>query len=119
MAEPKRQNDINLLVPYVKDRVSNILNEMKSIGFDPIVYEALRSKERQAWLYGIGRTHSKNRKPVTWTMNSRHINGKAADIISKSKGWNNPKFYKALKRIANKYGMKVLKSEECHIEWQG
>ena len=119
MIEPKRVSDINSLVPYIKTRVESILKELKELGFDPIIYEARRSDSRQKWLYGIGRTHSKKRKPVTWTLNSKHIVGKAVDIISKSKGWDYPKFFKALRIIARKHDMHTLKSEECHIEWRG
>ena len=119
MIEPKRQSDISALVPYVRDRVKAILAELEDLGFDPMVFEARRSDERQKWLYGIGRTHSLDRKPVSWTLKSKHISGKAVDIISKSKMWIHPKFFAALKKVSKKYGMHTLKKEACHIEWQG
>ncbi|MCK9570385.1 M15 family metallopeptidase [Candidatus Pacearchaeota archaeon] len=120
MIEPKRNNDINTLVPYVRERVEHVLAAMRARGYDPIVFEAKRSQERQKWLYGIGRTHSLNQRPVTWTMNSKHLVGKAVDIISASKLWNaSAAFWKALKQEANKQGMCVLNSEQCHIEWKG
>lgn len=120
MNEPARQSDISLLVPYVGDRVRRIIARMESRGFDPMVFESLRSQERQAWLYGVGRTHSKHRRPVTWTLNSKHIVGKAADIVSRRYYWNAPRaFWRALKQEANREGMTVLNAEQCHVEWRG
>jgi D-alanyl-D-alanine dipeptidase len=110
---------ISTLVPYVADRVNKVLVAMRARGYDPIVFEARRTQDRQEWLYGVGRTHDLDRKPVTWTHSSNHIRGKATDIISKSKLWSWPDFYKALKQEANKVGMSVLSAEQCHIEWRG
>lgn len=117
--EPKRNADIGSLQTYLVHRVQAILNDMRALGFDPIIFEAKRSYERQEWLYGVGRTHSRNRKPVTWTLNSKHLTGKAVDIISKSKGWHHPEFYRALRRIARQHDMHALDVEQCHIEWRG
>lgn len=117
--EPKRQNDINLLVPYVADRVRRIFAAMENRGFDPIAFETLRTPERQRYLYSIGRTRQRQRKPVTWTLNSNHFKGKAVDVVSKSRWWNWPAFFAALKQEANREGMKVLSKERCHIEWRG
>jgi hypothetical protein len=117
--EPKRNADITSLVPYVADRVEKILARMKARGFDPIVFEALRTKARQEWLYGVGRTHSLKRKPITWTLKSRHLAGKAVDIISKKRGWNWPEFYTALREEARREGMYALDVEQCHIEFRG
>jgi len=117
--EPKRISDINKLQSYLIPRVQAILAEMRVLGFDPILFETLRTIERQRWLYGIGRTHSKKRKPVTWTMHSKHINGKAADIISKSRGWDWKEFFDALDMVSQRYNMHTLNVERCHIEWRG
>lgn len=117
--EPKRQTDLDSLVPYVKERVEQVMAALITAGFDPIVFEARRSKERQKWLYGVGRTHDKNRKPVTWTMHSFHILGKAVDIISKRKGWNWPAFFDALHVEGEKVGLHPIPQEGCHLEWEG
>lgn len=122
MKEPPRQTSLDTLEPYVAERVARVLAAMQARGFDPIIFEAARTVERQRWLYGVGRTHSKHRKPVTWTLNSRHIprngaKGKAADIISKRRGWDWPQFYTALAQEARKEGLKVLRVERCHVEW--
>ncbi len=117
MPEPKRISDVNSLVPYVRDRVLAILAAMRAEGFDPVVFEAKRSEERQRWLYAYGRTRSKGKKPITWTLNSRHLVGKAADIISKSRGWNDPTFFHALAEAAIAEGMHTIAQEACHVQY--
>ena len=114
--EPPRIADLSALDPWFRQRVERVLDKMRAQGFDPVVYETLRTPERQAWLYGIGRTHSLDRKPVTWTMKSKHLVGRAADIISKSRGWDHPAFFAALRKIAREQGLKTLNKEFCHIE---
>ncbi len=122
--EPSRQVSLDTLEGYVADRVRRILAAMTAKGFDPIVYEAARTEARQAWLYGVGRTHSLKRKPVTWTLHSFHIprnngKGKAADIISRSRGWDWPEFYDCLRDCAAAEGMHVIPQERCHLQWPG
>ena len=117
MKEPPRQSDLDLLVPYVKDRVEIIFAAMKARGFDPVAFETLRTLDRQKYLYAIGRTIQKTRKPVTWTLHSNHFAGKAVDVISKHRGWNWPAFFAALKEEAAKVGMHTLDVEACHIQW--
>lgn len=120
MTSTAREYRVETLEPYVAERVRRILARMRERGFDPMVFETRRSLERQKYLYGIGRTHSLDRKPVTWTLKSKHIAGKAADIISRSKFWNAPAaFWTALRQEANREGMHVLSKELCHIEWRG
>lgn len=96
---------------------------MEAQGFDPKQFETLRTKERQQFLFSIGRTRQKNRRPVTYidgiTRTSMHQRGKACDIISKSRWWDWPAFYKALKREAKKEDMHTLNFEQNHIEWRG
>jgi hypothetical protein len=120
--EPKRQTSLDTLEDYVAARVRRILAAMQARGYDAVAYEAARTEERQRWLYGVGRTHSLTRKPVTWTLHSLHIprnggKGKAVDIISKSRGWNWPEFYDALAEEAKKEGMHPIDVERCHIQW--
>ena len=58
-------------------------------------------------------------KKVTWTVKSKHLVGKAADIICRKKLWNNPAFFRTLKVCAEREGFKTLNIETCHIEWGG
>ncbi len=120
MKEPPRITDIDSLEPYVAGRVRRILDRLTRQGWDPVVFEARRTPERQEWLYGIGRTHSRHRRPVTFTRSSRHLVGKAVDIVSRSKGWSDPKFFDALKEAAEAEGMAVpFAWDRAHAEWRG
>jgi len=114
--EPKRDSDIEKLEPGFKKKVKKLLKRMEGLGYDPIAFETLRIQERQFWLYGIGRTHSMTRKPVSWTQHSRHQEGLAIDIISKKYGWNWLSFYAHLGFEAKKCGLKAIPQEQCHIE---
>ena len=59
-----------------------------------MVLEGLRTVDRQADLYAQGRT--KPGKIVTWTMTSKHIDGKAVDIAPLPLDWNNTQAFYAL-----------------------
>lgn len=88
-------NKLNVLVQVM---LAAALKEIKAEGVQPLVVETYRSKERQYYLYGQGRTVSqsiaagvpaakakKYAKPglrqCTWTLNSIHIQKKAVDVI--------------------------------------
>ena len=116
MKEPPRIYDIEMLVPEVRDKAISMLRLLRERGFDPIVFETLRSQARQNWLYGVGRTHDLKRKPVTWTLRSKHRQRRALDVISASTGWRDPGFFIALRKAAEDVGLRVLKSEQCHVE---
>lgn len=58
--------------------VSIIRRAAKRLPFALFVVEGLRTRERQAELYAQGRT--KPGKKVTWTLHSKHLDGKAVDL---------------------------------------
>ena len=72
MTEPKRNSDINSLSPSFRKKFDARWAEVIRKYPTATVFEAKRSQERQNWLYGVGRTHSMDRKPVTRTLNSNH-----------------------------------------------
>ena len=78
----------------------------------------LRTKERQEYLYSIGRTTELDRKPITWTTKSYHITGKAFDIFAYVDGkatWEH-KYYEPIAR----HLQKVAKDLFCiELEWGG
>ena len=118
--EPPRITDIGSLEPYVAERVRRILARLRKQGWDPVIHEARRTPERQAWLYGVGRWHSRDRQPVTQTLASKHLTGKAVDIVSRSHGWSSGEFFDALKRAAEAEGMAVPYAwDRAHVEWRG
>jgi len=132
---PNRCHDVNKLLPYVAERVLQLLDAMRERGFDPMVYETLRDKKRQYYLFCQGRTakqafmHGVPKKyadawarpgiVVTQTLKSKHLVGKAADVVSQSTLWSDPKFFTALAEEAKKVGLHTLGFERCHCEWQG
>lgn len=63
----------------VDQRLVDIAQEAcQALPFDVIVVEGVRTEKRQQELYAQGRT--KPGKVVTWTMNSKHIDGLAVDL---------------------------------------
>jgi LAS superfamily LD-carboxypeptidase LdcB len=116
MTEPKRDSSRTSLTPVMQVSVHLLFAAMQAKGYDPVLFETRRSQERQDWLYGIGRTHSMKRKPVTWTHHSEHFTGEAFDVISKSRGWDWLQFYAALGKEARKLGLYQIRQEQCHIQ---
>lgn len=114
--EPARMNNIELLEPIFREKIRELLRRMKTAGFEPWLFETKRSYERQVWLYAQGRVIARDKKPITWTIKSKHRESKAADIIEMSKLWGNPTFFKRLRIEAVKLGLKVLNREGCHVE---
>lgn len=117
ITEPPRRSSISELAPYVARRVKLILDRMIAAGYDPVVHEAFRTKTRQEWLYAKGRTTSG--PIVTHTMNSKHLVGKAVDIISRNRGWRWPEFFNQLHFYAQQFGMYSIPGDACHLEWRG
>ncbi len=82
--------------------------------FDIIVIEGVRTKERQEALYAQGRT--KPGKIVTWTLNSKHIDGKAVDVcpyIDKKIDWNDRLMFVALGR----HMLNAADMQDVKIRW--
>jgi hypothetical protein len=75
-----RNNNIDGLEPMTQERARKWLALCKKAGLKIKVLETRRSKERQKALYAIGRTTQKDRSPVTYTLQSRHIVGEALDF---------------------------------------
>ena len=62
---------------------------------DFTVLEGVRTIERQRELYAQGRTAPG--KIVTWTMKSRHIEGKAVDLVPYPLDWNDIEKFNKIK----------------------
>jgi len=110
--------DIKSLDIKFQKKVALFLQEAKNQGLNIMIFEGLRSIERQKALYAIGRTTEPNRKPVTWTLKSNHLTGKAVDIVFNvnwQPSWNWD--YNKLIIIAKRFWIENLKPKEtCHFE---
>lgn len=86
--------DTKKLNPLVRVQLNLALADLKEQGVNPLVVETLRTKERQYYLYGQGRTKEQckakgvpvkyaapDKAKVTWTLNSIHITGFAVDVV--------------------------------------
>lgn len=112
-------NDISQLDPNFKVKFQNRRPEVLAKYPNARVFEARRTLERQKRLYASGRTRPG--RILTQTMNSKHLAGKAVDVVFLNE-WqptrNGP--YDDLIIMAKKYGIKNLKPfETCHFEDDG
>lgn len=102
----------------VDPRLVNVVKLAISLSeIDFSVLEGVRTLARQRELYAQGRT--KPGKIVTWTMKSKHIEGKAVDLIPYPLDWNDlVKFNKiaaAMFRAAKQLGIKI----RWGADWDG
>ncbi|MFV9076886.1 M15 family metallopeptidase [Serratia fonticola] len=83
---------------------------------DFIVIEGVRTQARQRELWTQGRTTPG--KIVTWTMKSKHLEGKAVDLLPVT-GWENLSSFKAVSKAmfqaANELGVKIT----WGADWNG
>lgn len=122
--EPPASNDLTLCAPQFAVAVERAMLELERQGFDPIINEAWRSDERQAWLYAFGRDYDDGRGIVTNAPNARHgwhFFGLAADIISAKDGWDSPDFFDALQIAAAGNGLTSGSDwrvkDRPHVQW--
>jgi hypothetical protein len=73
------QRDLKLLVPAFRERVEIVLNELREQGYDPVVHETLRTKERAEQLVKEGKSLAKGL--------SMHCLGLAVDCICRKHRW--------------------------------
>ena len=115
--------DLSKIAPKLREYALEIVHEMEMDGFDPLLFEAVRTKERQWWIFGTGRdaktlTDLKIPAEYAWVTSgyrasnasshlvSVHGHGLALDCISKSKLWNAPEgFWTALGAAVKKRGL--------------
>lgn len=102
---------LELLYPDFSRRIALILKDMKEIGFNCVIQEGLRSKEKQEYLYSLGRTLPG--KVVTNRTVGYHNMGLAVDIIEAGDKPYPPVeslFWKRLEDFATKHGVRSGRS---------
>ena len=105
--------DPALLQPEFRSKVERVVQRMKGeTGADVSIRESWRSQTRQNALYDQGRSTSG--PVVTWTQNSRHSSGLAADLVVSG---GSSSQYAALQQIANEEGLRTLGAKDPgHVE---
>lgn len=103
------------LDPALRTKLTRVIERMRDEeGKTVTVAEGLRSQTRQNALFAQGRTT--DGPVVTWTRNSQHIKGLAADL-SVDGGFTDKPGFDALRRIAEEEGLHTLgKIDPGHVE---
>ena len=106
------------LDPVLRAKLARVIERMRTEeGKTVAVAEGVRSQGRQNTLYAQGRTTEG--PVVTWTRNSLHVNGLAADLTVDG-GFTDQGGFAALQRIAEEEGLHTLgKMDPGHVELRG
>lgn len=95
--KPPPDRDLGKLHPAFRERVELLLRAMRARGFDPIVWETFRTRERVAYLIASGKRA---------VYDSMHCYGLAVDVVSDAKLWSpGPAFWQALGQEARALGL--------------
>jgi peptidoglycan L-alanyl-D-glutamate endopeptidase CwlK len=124
--EPPQSRDLNLLTPATKDAAIKFLIECARQGLALRVTETIRTRERQAWLYSIGRTHSHpdsgsaailtHAKPGT----GNHETGRAIDVVPMIPSMVNGGTFKPTASYVYAYWEQIGRiGESCGFKWGG
>jgi peptidoglycan L-alanyl-D-glutamate endopeptidase CwlK len=122
MAEPAQDKNLDHLHPLFRTPFDQWLAHARGLGFKILVYETFRTPARQKYLYSIGRTVAPLGRFVTYTLDSCHRYGIAADLVclnaNGTANWNGyDKLYKAAPPSA--YGLELLDFERPHVQLAG
>ncbi len=106
------------LDPAFRERLDRVMERMqREFGHEVTVVETVRSQARQNALYAQGRTVPG--PVVTWTRSSKHLQGRAADLMVDG-AWENPLGYAHLAEIAKQEGLRTLGARDPgHVELPG
>lgn len=101
---------LDALAPRFRAALEAVLRDVTAWGFDPMVFETMRSDARQQFLYGFGRRYDDGRGVVTHSetaLDTWHHYGLAADVVSRSRLWApDPFFWEALALAARRHGLR-------------
>lgn len=115
--------DLSVLHPTVRDSISRTVADLNAEGFPFKVFEAYRCPQRQAYLFGQGRTRPGAIVTQATPWESYHQFGLAADIVLCPSGkwsWDaSAQFVQAwdrLHEIGQKYDLEPLSFERPHLQ---
>lgn len=104
-ADPRSEKNLATVQPQLQKMGRELLRRLAAQGLTFKVTSGNRTKEEQRALYAKGRTAPGPK--VTWTLNSRHIGGRAIDITlfsGKNPVWES-KHYATAGRIGKELGL--------------
>lgn len=104
-ADPRSEKNLATVQPQLQKLGRELLRRLAAEGLTFKVTSGNRTKEEQRALYAKGRTAPGSK--VTWTLNSRHIGGRAIDLTlfsGKNPVWES-KHYKRAGEIGEELGL--------------
>lgn len=105
-----KEDDINLLLPAFRQRVFLLMQRLIARGFDPVIVDTKRSATEAA----------ANAAKNTGIVNSLHITGAAADIVSNAHDRNSAAFNAAyeeeIKRLYLTWGGRWARVDVAHVQ---
>lgn len=112
-ARERIESSTEVLDPVFAQRLDRVVERMTEAGYQVTIAETLRTPERQQALYAQGR--SDTGPVVTWTLDSRHLSGTAADV--RLHGRNESAGYALMHRVAKEEGLRTLGARDPgHLE---
>ena len=112
-ARERIESSTEVLDPVFAQRLDRVVERMTEAGYQVTITETLRTPERQQALYAQGR--SDTGPVVTWTLDSRHLSGTAADV--RLHGRNESAGYALMHRVAKEEGLRTLGARDPgHLE---
>lgn len=87
-------NSLDVLEPHFRAQVQCTITRLKRGGWQPSIYETLRSDARQRALYAQGRTRPGPRVTnAASAVTTVHYYGMAVDMVHATKGWEHPRYF--------------------------
>lgn len=119
--EPQQNRNKDALHPDFREKLDKWLAAATAAGFDILVYETFRTPERQQWLFDAGRKRPPFGRYLTYTMDSCHRYGLAADIVPLLNGQANWAGYDKLYKEVDPgdFGLETLDFERPHLQIKG
>ncbi|CAA0105624.1 Peptidoglycan L-alanyl-D-glutamate endopeptidase CwlK [Halioglobus japonicus] len=122
----KRDADLGKLHPVMRQKVEDLLDDLKAAEVPMMVFEAYRPPERQAFLYAKGRTASGGKVTNANAWESFHQYGLAVDMVINEAGYNpwdeseqGKRWWAKYHELAIKNGLEPLSWEKPHIQMVG
>jgi hypothetical protein len=106
------------LDPALRAKLATVAARMRDeFGREVRVVEGRRSQQRQDQLFAQGRTM--DGPIVTWTRNSQHLQGRAADLVIDG-GYDDASGFALLRQVAEQEGLHTLGARDPgHVELRG